>query len=144
MPIPMLLKLHLRTKKKVYFLLMFSVGIDITVISIVRFSGLIIYTTSPNIIYNNNMVATYSVIDCNASIMCCCMPALLLCLQRAFPDFFDSTDRSLQYNSTPFQDNAIRKTVTHSIAYVPRDKEDDVLELVERQKVLGPEWTKHM
>lgn len=37
------------------------------------------------------MVATYSVIECNVSIMCCCMPSALGVLRRLFPRQFGSS-----------------------------------------------------
>ncbi|KAL3457329.1 hypothetical protein BJX64DRAFT_293204 [Aspergillus heterothallicus] len=137
LPIPMLLNLQLKLKKKIYLVLMFSVGIVITVISIVRFSGLLKYSTSSNITYNNVMVATYSVIECNISIVCCCMPAILSTLRRAFPTIFDSQNRSLRYDSTPFSGSAIQKTITHKVTYMPRaGHSDDAVELVDRER--GP------
>ncbi|KAJ0417383.1 hypothetical protein BJY00DRAFT_325692 [Aspergillus carlsbadensis] len=135
MPIPMLVKLQLKLKKKIYLVLMFSVGIVITVISIVRFSGLLKYSTSSNITYNNVMVATYSVIECNISIVCCCMPAILSTLRRSFPTIFDSQNRSLRYDTSPFSGGSagIQKTVSHRVTYLPRvGHEDDVVELVGR------------
>ncbi|KAI2730083.1 hypothetical protein CBS147332_1935 [Penicillium roqueforti] len=138
LPIPMLFGLQLKTSKKIYLVLMFSIGIVITVISIVRFSGLLKYSTTSNLTYNNVMVATYSVIECNVSIMCCCMPTLLSTLRRVFPTIFGSTNRSYNYNynynNTPFLDtNGIQKSVTHKVTYTtPDGLEDDVVELVDR------------
>ncbi|CAG8068111.1 unnamed protein product [Penicillium nalgiovense] len=40
---------QIKTRKKIYLILMFSIGIVITVISIVRFSGLLKYSTTSNI-----------------------------------------------------------------------------------------------
>jgi hypothetical protein len=80
------------------------------------------------------MVATYSVIECNISIVCCCMPAILSTLRRAFPTVFDSQNRSLRYDSTPFSGSAIQKTVTHKVTYMPRaGHSDDAVELVDRE-----------
>ncbi|KAL4778357.1 hypothetical protein BJX76DRAFT_362799 [Aspergillus varians] len=130
MPIPMLLKLQLKTTKKVYLVLMFSAGIIITAMSGIRFSGLAVYSTRTNSTYKNVMFATYSVIECNVSIMCCCMPALLSCLRRSFPSFFNSS--SMNYNKAPFPPNAIQMNVTRTITYTPRAAFDDVVELVDK------------
>lgn len=136
LPIPMLFRLQLKTSKKIYLVFMFSIGIVITVISIVRFSGLLKYSTTSNITYNNVMVAAYSVIECNVSIVCCCLPALLSTLRRVLPTIFGSTNRSsnYNYNNTPFSDsNGIQKSVTHKVTYTNSDGcEDDVIELVDR------------
>ncbi|KAK1765112.1 hypothetical protein QBC33DRAFT_545771 [Phialemonium atrogriseum] len=142
LPVPQLLKLQLGKKKKVYLILMISVGIIITVVSVVRFSGLVTYSATSNPTYNNVMVATYSVIECNVSIMCCCMPCLPAFLRRVFPDMFGSTDQSDykagSYNvvKSPFQSNAfpsntIQKSVTHSVSYMPRAGDSDVVELMD-------------
>ncbi|KAI8713826.1 CFEM domain-containing protein [Fusarium sp. LHS14.1] len=135
LPIPQLIKLQLGRKKKIYLIMMFSVGIIITVVSIVRFSGLVTYSATSNPTYNNVMVATYSVIECNVSIICCCMPALLAFLRRAYPSLFGSTNRSLEYRSkiiggskSPFASNGIRKSVTQSVSYMPRSDDSDVEE----------------
>lgn len=77
------------------------------------------------------MVATYSVIECNVSIMCCCMPAMLSFLRRAMPGVFDS-NRSLEYNNTPFANNGIQKSVTYKVSYIPRAEDTDIVELVDK------------
>ncbi|AEO69783.1 uncharacterized protein THITE_2120508 [Thermothielavioides terrestris NRRL 8126] len=138
LPIPQLLKLQLGKKKKIYLILMFSVGIVITIISIIRFSGLVQYSTSSNPTYNNVDVATYSVIECNVSIMCCCMPSLLSFLRHVFPAVFGSTNQSGykagSYNvaKSPFPSNGIQKSVT--ISYMPQPSDSDVVELMDLEK----------
>ncbi|AEO59411.1 hypothetical protein MYCTH_2030430, partial [Thermothelomyces thermophilus ATCC 42464] len=62
LPIPQLLRLQMGRKKKIYLVLMFSVGIV--------------------------------VIECNMSIVCCCMPPLLSFLRHVLPTVFGSTNRS--------------------------------------------------
>ncbi|KAK3292671.1 uncharacterized protein B0H64DRAFT_234029 [Chaetomium fimeti] len=146
LPIPQLLNLQLGRRKKVYLIMMFSVGLVITIISIVRFSGLITYSTSTNPTFNNVNVATYSVIECNISIMCCCMPAMLSFLRHVMPTVFGSTNRSdnngkdgsYQVGGTggrsPFPSNAIQKSVTHTVSYFPRGDDSDVVELMDVEK----------
>lgn len=83
------------------------------------------------------MVATYSVIECNVSIMCCCMPALYSFLRRAYPTVFGSTDHSDykagSYNlaKSPLPSNAIQKTVEHQVSYIPKTGDSDVVELMD-------------
>ncbi|KAH6640613.1 hypothetical protein F5144DRAFT_590053 [Chaetomium tenue] len=67
LPIPQLLSLQLGTRKKVYLIMMFSVGLV--------------------------------VIECNISIMCCCMPATLSFLRHILPTVFGSTNRSSKHNN---------------------------------------------
>lgn len=84
------------------------------------------------------MVATYSVIECNISIVCCCLPALLSTLRRVLPTIFGSTNGSsnynYNYNNTPFSDrNGIQKSVTYKVTYTtPDGREDDAVELMDR------------
>ncbi|KAL2172386.1 hypothetical protein VTG60DRAFT_6225 [Thermothelomyces hinnuleus] len=146
LPIPLLLRLQMGRKKKIYLLLMFSVGIVITIISIIRFSGLVTYSTSSNPTFNNVNVATYSVIECNISIVCCCMPPLLSFLRHVMPSVFGSTNRS-DYKAgsyrigggggerSPFPSNrAIQKTVTHTVSYLPHANDSDAVELIDVEK----------
>ncbi|CAI7600125.1 unnamed protein product [Penicillium discolor] len=161
LPIPMLLGHQLKTRKKIYLVLIFSIGIVITVISIIRFSGLLKYSTTSNLTRkadprpgrwllgsraqsnrcvqdSNVMVAAYSVIECNVSIMWCCMPAHLSTLRRILSTIFGSTNRShnCNYNDALFADrNRIQKSVTHKVTYTTPDRpEDDVVELVDRSE----------
>ncbi|ROT36448.1 hypothetical protein SODALDRAFT_335548 [Sodiomyces alkalinus F11] len=153
LPIRQLLSLQLGTKKKIYLILMFSVGLVITIVSIIRFEGLLTYSTSSNPTYNNVMVATYSVVECNVSVICCCMPSTLACLRRYFPQGFGSTNRttgskhevkSYGNSKSPFPSNGggIHKSVTHSVSIMPRAGDSDVVELmdVEANKQYAPQW----
>src|SRR5690554_3812518 len=89
---------------------------------------------------NNVMVATYSVIECNVSIMCCCMPSTLSLLRRVFPTVFGSTNRSDyktgSYNlaKSPMPSNCIQKTVEHQVSYIPRAGDSDVVELMDLEE----------
>ncbi|KAI1338419.1 hypothetical protein F5Y15DRAFT_417064 [Xylariaceae sp. FL0016] len=90
LPIPGILALNLGTRKKIYVLLMFSVGLFITIISIVRLTGLVSYSNTTNPTYNNVGAATWSVVECHTSIICCCMPAARTLMARLFPRLFGS------------------------------------------------------
>ncbi|OIW34620.1 hypothetical protein CONLIGDRAFT_675588 [Coniochaeta ligniaria NRRL 30616] len=148
LPIPGLLNLQLGLRKKMFLVLMFSVGIVITVVSVVRFSGLITYSTSTNPTYNNVMVATYSVIECNVSIICCCMPSLLACLRRFFPSIFGSTNRSYNHGAggykvtgSPFPSEGIKKTTVYTVSNLPRAGDSDVVELMDlEERKLKQPW----
>lgn len=89
----------------------------------------------------NVMVATYSVIECNMSIVCCCMPALYSFLRRVYPTVFggSSAGRS-NYKQGSYKlsnvmpSNEIRKTVEHNVSYIPRSDDSDVAELMDLQE----------
>lgn len=84
------------------------------------------------------MVATYSVIECNISIMCCCMPALYSFLRRVFPTVFGGSTSRSNYQSgsynfakSPMPSNGIHKTIEHQVSYIPRAGDSDVVELMD-------------
>ena len=91
------------------------------------------------------MVATYSAIECNVSIMCCCMPAFYSFLQRAWPETFGSGSRSQNYKRGSYnlakspKPSGIQKMVEQQVSYIPRAGDSDVVELMDieesRQKV---------
>lgn len=83
------------------------------------------------------MVATYSVIECNVSIICCCMPALYSFLRRVWPEAFGSGSRSQNYKTGSYNlakspmPSGIQKTVEHEVSYFPRAGDSDVVELMD-------------
>ncbi|KAI0161225.1 hypothetical protein GGR57DRAFT_351303 [Xylariaceae sp. FL1272] len=142
-PISQIRKLQMSLKRKVYLSLMFSVGIIITIISIIRFSGLITYSTTSNPTYNNVAVTTFSVIECNLSIVCCCMPTLLALSRRLFSTRITTTDHSDSSggssNATSRPQRGIQKSVETTISSTPKTKDFEYIMLVESR---GPP-TKH-
>ena len=70
--------------------------------------------------------------------MCCCMPSTLSYLRRVFPQVFGSTShtadykgRSYNFGKSPLPSNAIQKSVTHTVSYMPRAGDSDVVELMD-------------
>ena len=88
------------------------------------------------------MVTTYSVIECNISIVCCCIPALYSFLRRVYPTVFGGSSAgrsdyklgSYKLGKSPMPSNEIRKTVEHQVSYIPRSDDSDVAELMEEDK----------
>lgn len=77
------------------------------------------------------------------------MPAMLSFLRHVLPTVFGSTNRSgknygkdgsYQVGGTggagrsPFPSNAIQKSVTHTVSYLPRSGDSDVVELMDVEK----------
>ncbi|KAK8052461.1 hypothetical protein PG993_003846 [Apiospora rasikravindrae] len=91
LPIPQIFKLDLERKKKVFLCMMFCVGLLVTIFSIIRFTGLVSYSSTTNPTYNNVGAATWSVLECNVGIVCCCMPYVRSLLNRVFPHCFGGT-----------------------------------------------------
>lgn len=66
------------------------------------------------------------------------MPSLLAFLRHVLPTIFGSTndpegDKAGSYNiaRSPFPSNAIQKSVTHTVSYMPRAGDSDVVELMD-------------
>ncbi|KIW20771.1 hypothetical protein PV08_01349 [Exophiala spinifera] len=128
LPIPFLLRLSLSRKKKVQIVSMFSVGLFVTIASIIR----------------DFVAASYmSVLEADVGVICACMPALKLLLRRVAPGIFGSTvDQSSHLRahhgshansygarrSMPPQ--IITKTTTTSVVELPKEN-DSTIELVE-------------
>ncbi|KAI1300896.1 50S ribosomal protein L36e [Xylaria venustula] len=137
LPIPALLKLQLSTRKKVHLILMFSVGLAITVVSVVRLTTLVQFATTTNPTYDSVSTAYWSCLEAYVSIICCCLPSVRSLLRTMAPSCFGSTNdsRSQPYklSKTPMSNSRIiNKTVTHQVSYSPRSDESDDIELVER------------
>ncbi|KAK7996651.1 transcription initiation factor tfiid subunit 7 [Apiospora arundinis] len=91
LPLSQIRKLDLERKKKIFLCLMFCVGLLVTIFSIIRFTGLVSYSSTTNPTYNNVGAATWSVLECNVGIVCCCMPYVRSLLNRVFPNCFGGT-----------------------------------------------------
>ncbi|KAI0022514.1 50S ribosomal protein L36e [Xylariomycetidae sp. FL0641] len=142
MPIPQLLKLQLGTRRKVHLILMFCVGIFITIVSIVRLASLLQFANTSNATYDNVPTAYWSVLECYVSVICCCLPAARSILRRAVPSCFGSTNdsQSRQYDASGYQisgkPSAIKKSVTNTVTFTSRENENgsDIVELVDKQQ----------
>ncbi|KAL1883188.1 hypothetical protein Daus18300_000246 [Diaporthe australafricana] len=127
LPIPQLWKLNMGRKKRVQLVLMFSVGLFITVVSIVRLSALVEFATTTNATYDNVPTAYWSVLELFVSIICCCLPAVRSLLKRVFPSCFGSTGDSKNTPApyiTPKSpryklSGGIQKSVTNTITFGP-------------------------
>ncbi|KAI1426214.1 50S ribosomal protein L36e [Xylaria sp. FL1777] len=137
LPIPSLLKLQLGRRKKIHLILMFSVGLAITIVSVVRLTTLVQFATTTNPTYDSVTTAYWSVLEAYVSIICCCLPSVRSLLRTLAPTCFgsshDPNSQSYKLSKTPMSNSrVINKTVTHQISYIPRSNESDNIELVER------------
>ncbi|KAL6706194.1 hypothetical protein ACN47E_005929 [Coniothyrium glycines] len=97
-PIPELMRLSLSTKKKVYIIMMFSIGAFTTIVSVIRLQSLVQFSSSTNPTYDNVPTAYWSVLEAFVGIFCICMPALRRFLAHIFPRCFGSTHTNSNYN----------------------------------------------
>ncbi|KAF2195064.1 hypothetical protein K469DRAFT_733817 [Zopfia rhizophila CBS 207.26] len=96
--IPELLKLSLSTKRKVYIVMMFSIGLFTTIVSVIRLKSLVPFSASTNPTYDNVPTAYWSVLEAFVGIFCVCMLALRRFLAAIFPRCFRSTQSNSKYN----------------------------------------------
>ncbi|KAF1964130.1 hypothetical protein BU23DRAFT_547903 [Bimuria novae-zelandiae CBS 107.79] len=90
--------LQLSLRKKISVVLMFFVGTFVTVISAVRLQSLVTFAASSNPTWNQADVITWSLVEIGVGIVCTCMPALRVILNRMFPKLLGmTTDRSQPY-----------------------------------------------
>ncbi|KAH8719142.1 hypothetical protein GQ44DRAFT_624042, partial [Phaeosphaeriaceae sp. PMI808] len=95
LPITQIWTLHLALKKKIGVLLMFSVGSFVTVVSIVRLRALVHFAKTTNVTWDYLETSLWSLIEIYVGIICACMPALNLGLQRIFPKILGSSHQSI-------------------------------------------------
>ncbi|KAI0905362.1 50S ribosomal protein L36e [Ustulina deusta] len=146
LPIPSLVKLQLGTRRKIHLILMFSVGLAITVVSIVRLTSLVQFATTTNPTYDSVTTAYWSVLEAYVSIICCCLPSVRSLLRTFSPSCFGSSNdpnsQSYKLSRTPMTNSrVINKTVTHQISYTPRSNESDDIELVEKDSGQPAKYT---
>lgn len=96
------------------------------------------------------MVATYSVVECNISIICCCMPALYSFLRRTWPTVFGGSSKGSNYRSDGYRvnrsdmpSNGIKKTVENQVSYMPKAGDSDVVELMDVEENKPSKYDKY-
>jgi hypothetical protein len=78
LPLPHLYRLNISMRKKVMVIIMFSLGVFVTVVSVVRLQSLILFANSQNITWDYAPAAYWSTIELHVGIICACLPSLRL------------------------------------------------------------------
>ncbi|KAK8087847.1 hypothetical protein PG997_002808 [Apiospora hydei] len=76
LPLKQLYQLQTNLKKKIMIMIMFSLGIFVTIVSAIRLRSLIMFANSQNITWDYNEAAYWSTIEMHVGIVCACLPAL--------------------------------------------------------------------
>ncbi|KAK8095686.1 cfem domain-containing protein [Apiospora kogelbergensis] len=76
LPLKQLYALQTNLKKKIMIMVMFSLGIFVTIVSAIRLRSLIVFAASQNITWDYNEAAYWSTIEMHVGIVCACLPAL--------------------------------------------------------------------
>ncbi|SMR64537.1 unnamed protein product [Zymoseptoria tritici ST99CH_3D1] len=84
LPLHNFLKLNISWKRKMGVCTIFMVGVLVTVCSIIRLQYLVKVGISTNPTWDYNSAVLWSIIECNFSVICTCMPATAGLLQRLY------------------------------------------------------------
>ncbi|KAH7173254.1 uncharacterized protein B0J16DRAFT_293293 [Fusarium flagelliforme] len=101
LPLSQLKKMNLDWKKKVGIGMMFSVGVFVTIMSILRLYACIVAGLSHTNNYSQDYLAMskWSTIELNVNIWCACMPTIRVLLVRVFPKVLGTSKKYLHYGS---------------------------------------------
>ncbi|ROW01737.1 hypothetical protein VSDG_02140 [Cytospora chrysosperma] len=151
LPIPQLLKLETNWRAKAGVILVFMLGLFVTICSIARLRFLSSWASSPNPTYYYGDLALWSLIELYAGVICACLPGMASLFRRVKNQHSErkkSTNNSLGgskgftamsgsnsgMRSFAAKEAAIMKTTSVSVSYGARhgDDQSDEMELVER------------
>ncbi|KAK1752350.1 hypothetical protein QBC47DRAFT_390323 [Echria macrotheca] len=91
LPFPQLMALQLHWKKKIMGGLMFSVGICVMIISLIRLKTIPEFTRAVNPTRDLVSVTLWSVLEIDIGVICPCLPSFRLILRRLIPRITDTT-----------------------------------------------------
>ncbi|KAK2033733.1 hypothetical protein LX32DRAFT_702450 [Colletotrichum zoysiae] len=118
-PIPELLKLQLKPRKKLALIFMFCLGLFATITSIIRLQYLVLFSHTYDPTWDNSSVVVWSSIEVNVAILCGSFPALLPLLKKIGNHLNGSTTTPQSYkryhisrNSPALRNNNV-KDQTH-------------------------------
>ncbi|KAF2446705.1 hypothetical protein P171DRAFT_462125 [Karstenula rhodostoma CBS 690.94] len=151
LPLPMLTKLHMSTRKKLQIMSMFCVGFVITVVSCLRLWALVRFAQTTNPTYDNVSGVYWCVTEANLFVVVACMPAMRPIFQKVLPAMFGSSqDNSYQGSSNAISSSGYGHRPRKSGTSVPlnvmihrsldvrvyrEDRSDSDVELVEERPV---------
>ncbi|KAJ5272141.1 hypothetical protein N7524_005410 [Penicillium chrysogenum] len=94
LPLRQLYGLNLSVKRKSYVMCMFSLGIFVTLISILRLNSLIHFASTTNLTWDYVTVGYWSTIECDVGVICACLPAIRSLLRRVSPGLFGDSAKA--------------------------------------------------
>ncbi|KAH7245728.1 hypothetical protein BKA59DRAFT_476161 [Fusarium tricinctum] len=100
-PLSQLKQMNLDWRKKIGVGMMFSVGVFVTIMSILRLSAVVQAGAghSINVTWDYVVISKWSTIEANVGIVCACMPSLRILLVRLFPKLLGTSQRYYNYGS---------------------------------------------
>ncbi|KAJ5127697.1 hypothetical protein N7448_008476 [Penicillium atrosanguineum] len=133
MPVYEVSKLQMPLRKKLTVALMFIVGSVLTIIAIIR----VVVFWNNRWGYNQTKglypLIYWSVIECQISVMCACLPASRALLGRWFPEIMGGSSRRTYASGPEYfntdgyarQDSKINKSVSYTVNYGDRSEHGD-------------------
>ncbi|KAH7116311.1 hypothetical protein EDB81DRAFT_701903 [Dactylonectria macrodidyma] len=94
MPISQLWPIQMPLRKKVIVTFMLSMGMFVTIVSIIRLHAIYLLMDSKNITYDGTSLALWSVIEVDASVVCMCFPQMRVLLIRFTPHLLDRSHQA--------------------------------------------------
>ncbi|KAL4931459.1 uncharacterized protein BDV17DRAFT_297185 [Aspergillus undulatus] len=91
LPLKELYRLNLSWRKKSFVMSMFSLGIFVTIVSIIRLESLIVFANTTNLTWDYVSVGYWSTIEIHVGVICACLPALRALFTRIMPRVFGDT-----------------------------------------------------
>ncbi|KAH7007707.1 hypothetical protein EDB80DRAFT_577170, partial [Ilyonectria destructans] len=120
LPITQIWRTLIPPRQKILISLMLSVGIFVTVISIVRLHTAGEFTESPIFTYDITGLTLWSVVEVDVSMIYACFPQIRMLLSRFFPKIFQTfTNRSARL---PSQQNRIQPSSGEEVHHGSRKK----------------------
>lgn len=84
LPIPKFWSLSIAMRKKIAVCITFSIGLFVTLCSIIRLRTLAVWGDAPNVTWLYNPIAIWSNTEINLGVVCACMPAIAGLVQRSY------------------------------------------------------------
>ncbi|KFY11808.1 hypothetical protein V492_04243 [Pseudogymnoascus sp. VKM F-4246] len=138
LPLPSLYKLEMSMKKRVQIMLMFSVGIFVTIVSFVRIRAFTKYANTTNLTQDYVELGYWSTIEVPVGVICACMPSIRALFRNVFPNLFGTTQKGqsstgrLSTTLTPqsksrseYANLSKHEASSSVIGLVPLDKSDE-------------------
>ncbi|GFF34748.1 hypothetical protein IFM61606_04720 [Aspergillus udagawae] len=99
LPLRELYRLNLSLRKKLFVMSMFSLGIFVTLVSIIRLNSLIHFAATDNVTWDYVEVGYWSTVEVHVGIICACLPAMRALMRRLCPTMFGDTTRAASKQS---------------------------------------------
>ncbi|KAI4717643.1 hypothetical protein E4T48_06151 [Aureobasidium sp. EXF-10727] len=97
LPLKELYALNTSLKKKLMVMIMFSLGIFVTFVSVVRLRSLIVFANTQNVTWDYNDAAWWSTVEIHVGIICACLPSV----RALFVSLGASSLGTSRHNSRP-------------------------------------------